>query len=211
MSITPGIAHGILWISYALYVFCFLPQVFTNHKIQSVQGLSELTIFLYLFGYLTEIPYVFFLDQPLACKVMMPMGAVVALLLAVQHVYFEPDRARKLRTALHYGGITLAVGLLSLCGFWHPHIVGNIAGWICVVLWITYQIPQVIKVFRSKSVEGFNPWMVSLVGLGAAMEIIAALTIPLPVQTLFNGIRAFCMAGIFAAQFLAYREKGKCA
>lgn len=206
--LTPDFMRGMLWVAYILYVGCFIPQIYTNYKRRSTSGISNVTIFLYFFGYLVEVPYAFFLNLPLSCKIMLPFGALVAFILALQRVYYERSRLSKRRALTWYGGTVFTVLAIAGIGIEYPFYIGHMCGWMGSTVWLIYQVPQVIKVFARKSVEGFNPLLI-LIGVSAALiEIAAALIIPLPVQALFNGIRGLVLAIIFTFQFLLYRKRG---
>ena len=75
-----------------------------------------------------------------------------------------------------------------------------------MLIWATYQIPQVVKVFLEKSVHGFSFSLVSLVAFGDAIELIVALLLGLPAPTLFNDFRGILIYVIFSLQFWYYKE-----
>ena len=79
--------------------------------------------------------------------------------------------------------------LATYAGAWHPRLVGHLCGWIGVFCWFAYQVPQVYKVRRKRSVEGFNFWFIIIASIGAIIEVAAAIVIPLPAQGLLNGCR----------------------
>lgn len=198
--------RGMLWVAYVLYVGCFIPQVVTNHRRQSTDGLSNTTIFIYFFGYLIEILYAFFLNLPLALKVMIPLGALVAFALVVQRLCYDPSPQHRWKVITLYSGVVTAFLLTAWWGQSHPYLVGHVCGWVGSFCWFAYQIPQVYKVHSRRSVEGFNYWFVIIASIGAIIEIAAAIIIPLPAQGLFNGSRGLFFNMILTYQFYKYHK-----
>jgi uncharacterized protein with PQ loop repeat len=199
--------RSMLWVAYILYFGCFIPQVVTNYRRRSTDGLSNTTIFIYFFGYLIEILYAFFLDLPLALKVMIPIGALIAFLLVLQRLYYDPSPRLRWKVLTLYSGISTAFILVAWWGQQHPYLVGHACGWIGSLCWFAYQIPQVYKVNRTKSVEGFNYWFIIITSVGAVIEVAAAIIIPLPAQGLFNGSRGLFFNLIFTYQFYKYHKQ----
>lgn len=198
--------RGLLWVAYILYVACFLPQVVTNYRRQSTDGLSNATIFIYFFGYLVEILYAFFLDLPIALKVMIPMGAGVAGTLVIQRLYYDPQPEYRVRTMAAYGLVLIAFLIGVWAGQHHPHFVGHLCGWVGSLCWFAYQVPQVYKVHTRRSVKGFNFWFILIASIGAFIEVAAAIIIPLPAQGLFNGTRGLFFNLILTLQFYRYHS-----
>lgn len=200
----PSIMRGMLWVAYVLYVVCFIPQVFTNVARQSTDGLSKATVFIYFYGYVIEILYVYFLDLPMALKVMVPMGALVATILVIQQFYYESFSNRRWHMVGQYIIALASIALLVGIGQTQPVFIGNLAGWIGSVMWLTYQIPQVYKIHTTRSVQGFNFLFIIIATTGAIIEVAAAIAIPLPPQGLFNGVRGFMFCMVFIYQFSQY-------
>lgn len=200
------VMRSLLWVAYILYVGCFVPQVVTNHRMGSTKGLSNATIFIYFFGYLIEILYAYLLGLPLALRVMIPVGAGIAGALVVQRIYFENRWWRRWQAMSLYGTLLLIAAFLTGWGMAHPHFVGHVCGWIGTVCWLVYQIPQIYKIHRAKSVEGFNYWFIIIASIGSVIEIAAAVAIPLPPQALFNGCRGLLGSMIFTYQFYKYHK-----
>ncbi|MGD1997427.1 MAG: PQ-loop repeat-containing protein [Candidatus Dependentiae bacterium] len=201
------IMRGLLWVAYVLYVFCFVPQVLTNIERKSTAGVSNATIFIYFYGYLIEVLYAYFLGLPLALRVMIPVGAGVAGTLVLQRFYYDPDPWLRFRAAIIYATALMAVLLLAVLGVWYPWVTGHLAGWVGTIMWFIYQIPQAWKVYKTKSVEGFNFFFIIIAIVGAVIEIIAGILIPLPPQAVFNGSRGLLFCCIFIWQFSLYHKR----
>lgn len=201
------IMRGLLWVAHILYVLCFVPQVFTNIERKSTDGLSNTTIFIYFYGYLIEILYAFFLNLPMALKVMIPAGAGVAGTLVAQRMYYEANHRRRRTALVIYATAMSVIVALGLLGRHHPIFVGNLAGWIGSCMWLIYQIPQVAKVHRTRSVAGFNFFFILIAITAAVIEVTSGIIIPLPAQSVFNGCRGLLFCGIFIWQFSLYHKR----
>jgi len=194
----------LLWVAHIFYVSCFIPQLFTNYWRKSTDGVSSTTIFIYFTGYFIEILYVYYLHLPLPFRAMIPLGACVAFILALQRIYYDARGFKLLKLIALYSSIVIFVCIGGLIGRWYPLVVGHIAGWLGTCMWLVYQIPQVWKVQKTESVRGFNFLFVLISGSGAIIEIVSAVVLKLPYQTLFNGLRGFTFTIIFAYQFWKY-------
>jgi len=199
--------HGVLWLAHILFVVCFIPQVFTNFNRRSTDGLSPVTIFIYFCGYLIETLYVHFLQMPLAYRVMIPFGGMVAGTMVMQRFWYLKEEQLRYRLLLSYAATIAVAFMLTVVGMNYPAFVGHICGWVGMLLWTVYQLPQTIKVFREKSVDGFNFGFVLLAGTGSLLEFIASLVRGLPLQTVLNGVRGTAYMGVFLYQFYLYGKK----
>ncbi len=91
--------------------------------------------------------------------------------------------------------------------FRHPWFVGNLAGCVGIMIWAIYQIPQVFKIHLNKSVVGFSFLLVSMVGFGDTLELLVAISLGMPWQTIINDMRGILIYSIFCVQFWLYRTK----
>ena len=206
LNMLPSLWTGALWVSYVLYVLCFIPQVFTNYRLKSVSGVSSATVLLYYGGYFLEVLFAYFLDLPLACRVILPIGFLVSLVLVGQSLYYAESKEIFYRTLRLYAGVNTLFIALAILGVWYPYYVGHFCGWVATTAFAFYQVPQIIKHFVSRSVDGFNPALIALEASAAFLEVAAAFAIPLPQQVIYNGVRAFLCAAVLLVQFVLYRD-----
>ena len=190
----------------ALYSFSLLPQALLNYRLKSADGLSELYLFAFFNGYLAETFYIFFLNLPLAYKVLGPLGTLCISVIVCQRFYYATWNKKTIRL----GKIYLVNVALICCSlpwmFMHPILAGNITGWMASVIWCTYQFPQVVKIFLKRSTSGFSFTLATMCGVASVLELSVAGALGLPIQTVVNAIRGIMVYLIFLFQFLIYRH-----
>lgn len=199
--------HLATWIINIAFWISLIPQVFLNFKLKSTEGLSDSMIYFYFVGYITYCYYIFCCGLPYAYKLFGPICFLTTLVMVAQRFIYQQryktDSFLLLVYAIH---MCMAIVLLPF-SWWYPRVVGSVTGWIQVIIWIFYQTPQVYKVHRSRSVVGFSFLLVSFIALGELIEILIAVGLRLPTQTIVNGTRGMLMYVIFCVQFWLYRKK----
>lgn len=183
-----------------------IPQVILNFKLRTTRGLSDLMLFGYFNGYITYIYYVFCFNLPIAYKIMVPLSFMTMMVILVQRFVYEQAYRRDTKLLMLY----LVNGCLAILiiphAFAHTRFIGNVTGWIEIVIWAIYQIPQVLKVRVNKSVVGLSFLLVTLIGFGDLIELLVAIVLRLPVQTIVNGFRGVFIYLVFCVQFLLYSQ-----
>lgn len=199
-----SIASFSLWIVNAVYACGIIPQIVLNYRLKTVSGVSDLMLWGYIAAYITQIMYIFALNLVLPYKVLVPFGAFLIVLVIAQRFYYDRSYSRYL--IFSYGALALAsIAALPLCYFF-PHLVGHIMGWIAVVLWSVYQIPQGVKMFFEKSTHGFSFWFATMMAIGVSVELVSAFVIGLPWQTIFIAGRGLIGYAIFCLEFIAFKR-----
>jgi len=87
----------------------------------------------------------------------------------------------------------------------YPFQMGHVCGWISTILFGTYQIPQLIQVYRRKSVHGLSLLFILTLGLGTALELFASLVLHLPLPSLITGFRGVIIYSLFLMFFYWYK------
>lgn len=195
------------WVINIFFWAGLLPQVILNFKLRTTRGLSDLMLFGYFNGYITYCYYVFCFNLPLAYKIMVPLSFATMLIMLVQRFVYEQAYKRERKLLALYLLNALAAVLLIPHAFTHTNLVGNVTGWIEITIWSMYQIPQIFKVHVNKSVFGFSFLLVTLIGLGDLIELIVAIALQFPVQTIVNGFRGVFIYLIFCLQFWLYSQE----
>jgi len=203
------IANVVIWIVQIVSVVGLLPQIFFNYKVKSTKGLSNAYILIYLYGCIVNLFYVFCLNLPLAYKVIAPLPPLLVLVLAFQCVFYNKRKVKSRSIKLYcvnffiifllFSSISLAVDF--------PYKIGHLAGWASVAIWTIYQLPQVFKIHSKKSAKGFSFALVSITGFQNLLELMAALALGVPLQTVFIALRGIVLFAIFCFQFWIYRKK----
>lgn len=195
-----------LWSALACYSSSFIPQLVTNFKHRSTAGLSDLFLLLYSIAYLSMQYYVFCLDLPLAYKVMVPFEASLNVLLVSQRFYYHRFAWNNFFSL----GIVIScvVSLLALpWAIYNPLQAGQFFGWVATIVFSVNQLPQIVKLYRSKTTHGFSFWFVSFIALAMALELVGGLAKELPLQTIVMAVRGIVVYCVFCVQFWLYRKK----
>ncbi len=194
----------ILWSITLLYTTGMIPQVVLNYRLKSVSGLSDFLLWCYVNGYVAFLFYAFCLQLPLAYRVIVPCGFCVAMTLLFQRFYYANPFPAKLLALFSVN--TLAVLWVCIYARQQPQLVGEVAGWVNVVAWSIYQLPQAVKVWSRRSVRGFSFLYLSMVALGNVLELSIAVMLGLPRQTVLTDLRSIFFYAVFCCQFWVYRR-----
>lgn len=163
-------AHLSVWVVHFLYFVGLLPQIIVNYKLKSSRGLSDLMLSGYFVGYLFVNFYVFLLDLPLSYKVMVPLATIAVLVLVFQRFYYVClDDSRKSFVKLFGIIFLLSLGVAFFVLKYAPY-TGRVFGWLSAMVWTVYQIPQIIKIYMSKSTKGLSFAFVSIMGCAVSLE-----------------------------------------
>lgn len=192
-------------LSQIIYIMVYIPQIFTNYKEKSGKGLSDLTLLGYLnalsvFGY-----YIFLYGLPIIYKLSITTQLIAVIILIGQRLYYDRSKQRFMFWAL-YGSNIVGLTVFIPTSLKNPLSFGYFAGWLAVVLSCLMQLPQVFKIFREKSVAGFNILFAVFSLFGAAIELTAAILADLPTQTVFSALRGVLIGTLWLFQFWLYRD-----
>lgn len=195
----------LLWCALLSYSTSFIPQIITNYRTKSTQGLSDLFVFLYSVGYVTLLCYIFALDLLFPYKIMVPIETSLCGVLIFQRLYYHENRPTKLFVIAL--GTVLSFVIASLPYLMqYPFYMGHVFGWISTGAFSINQLPQVYKVYKAKSTHGFSFIFVSFIALAMFLELIAAIAKELPLQTILMDVRGVIVYVIFCCQFALYRK-----
>lgn len=196
-----------IWIAYFIYASSFISQILLNRKLRSAKGLSDLFILFCLSEQFTYGYFVYCKNLPLVYKVMMPILMLLVLIIVFQRLYYALRIRKKVKHAYFFNMIALLV--LFFCALFIPGIIGDVCGWTAVFIGVWQHLPQIIKVFISKSVRGFSFEFVYIIFAGYAFELISALVQGLPTQIIVNSTRGVIVFSIFFLQFILYSRRFK--
>jgi len=195
LKISPWFIQGIFWVG-------LVPQVIKNFNQKSVNGLSSLMLFGYFNGYLATTYYSYCLDLPLAYKVITPLSLATVSIMLGQHFFYDG----KFNSMIYYLiSILIAISFIPIA-IKHTNFVGNLFGWTSMTIWMTYQIPQVAKIYSTRSVVGFSFFLILVNGLGNLSEVVLSSLLGLPIQSVLSGIRGMMISSIFMMQFFLYSK-----
>lgn len=194
------------WASLLFYFVCFIPQIIKNYRIKSASGLSSYTLIAYCIGYLSMLLYVFCLDLILPYKIIVPLEFGAVSVIIGQRFYYDGLFADRALFWVVASSVFIAC-LLTPLALLYPYEIGSMSGWVSLVMFVAYPIPQVIKVFRERSVKGFSFGFVTLLAMAGGSELLVALIRDLPLQTLLTATKGVVVYIIFCIQFLLYAKK----
>lgn len=195
----------LFWIAQIFYTACFIPQVRVNFRLKSGTGISDLFLLGYLNAYLFLLFYIFGVGLPVAYKIMVPMQTFFTVVLILQRLVYDKSASAKFFWFLYSANCLFFIPFIPYA-LKNPQSLGHLFGWFNLGFSIVNQLPQVIKIYRDKSVEGFSIFFVLFTGFAALCETIGAILACLPFQTWCTAIRGLVLAVIFCFQFFIYKR-----
>lgn len=194
----------LLWIVNISYFLGLFPQVILNYKMKTTKALSDLYLMGYLGGYVLNLLYVYALNFDLAYKTRAILSLLVVGFILFQRFFYRDKYQLKVYLI---GGFILLMFIPLL--FVNSKLAGHLAGWSLFFIWSTYQLPQVFKNYKRKSVEGFSFLLVSLICLGNLFEFVMGAILHYPEQSQFIAIRGIVISMIFYSQFWMYGKNSE--
>lgn len=193
----------LIFINQSIYCYSLVPLILENRRLKTAKGLSDLLVLFFLNAFIALLFYFFCLGLPIPYRVSVITQMLLTSVLIAQRFWYDQFTHKK-ALAILYGVNFFAVVSLIPLALKIPHSVGNIAGWVGVLLLVANRIPQIIKIQRERSVEGFSYWFALLLGLAAVMEFALVVVYDLPMQTMATSLWAFISFLIFTTQFYAF-------
>ena len=202
------ITNVMLWVIQIISVVSIAPQILLTYKTKSTKGLSDFFLISYFSAYVVHLCYIYCLDFPIAYKITVPITFFLVLVLCFQRLFCFKDKVVRYSARLYCVNF-LIIFLLVVLAIRFPYKIGHLAGWLSVVIWTVYQLPQVYRIYSKKSVEGFSFSFVSLSGLDNLLGLVAILSLGLPVQSVLVAIRGLLFSVIFGLQFWMYGKRSR--
>lgn len=190
----------LVFINQAVYCYALIPLIAENYRLKTARGLSDGLVWSMFNAFMVLGFYFFCLDLPICYRVSLLIQLIFTAVLIFQRFWYDDFSYKKALGVIYLVNLALAAACIPLAIAW-PYEVGNIAGWMGVVLGVVNRIPQIIKIQRERSVYGFNYWFAFLLGIAAVLEIIIVVLYKLPMQTLATASWALISFIIFTWQF----------
>lgn len=193
-------------LSMLLYTLSFLPQIVENYRAKSGNGLSDYFLLAYLHTYMTLLIYIFSLHVNIAYIIACPLQALALVILIGQRLYYSREQGSSLGMFYLMNVLIYIIftPVILLC----PIHAGHALGWASFILGLINQLPQLLKVYWAKSVQGFSYLFVLIMGLAAVAELYAAVRLGLPLQTICMACKGFIFFMLFSYLFVKYGKKG---
>lgn len=201
------IALIMAWIAVFTYFIAAASQALTNHKLKSTEGLSDSFILFYLNTYILMMYYIFCLDLPMPYRIMEPLTGLMIVTMVFQRLWYNPrERSKHMYPYLMISsGIALFFAILSRT---NPEALGHISGWGSCFFDTVTLIPQIIKMHRTKSVEGFSFLFATAIAIANSVEVAASIyNNTIPFQTVVMGLKGVIIYAICVIQFFIYSRK----
>lgn len=203
------IALIMAWIAVFTYFVAAFSQALTNHKLKSTEGLSDSFILFYLNSYILLMYYIFCLDLPQPYRIMEPITGLVIIIIVFQRLWYNPwERSKHL---LPYLTLSSAIAFFfAVMTRINPELLGHATGWASCFFDTVTLIPQIIKMHRTKSVEGFSFLFATAIALANGIEVVASIyNHNIPFQTVVMGLKGVIIYVICVIQFFIYSQKNK--
>lgn len=200
-------AHGLLWCIPLINLVGLFGQVRKNWHLRSTAGMNNWSLWTSHVAMMSFAMYCHLLHLPLSLRVLVPIEATVLTFLVVQAVWYEQSIERRHATLRWHSAVVLGAGCLWCVSAYAPLAVGQVLGWLGVVMVALAQLPQIIQHWRTKSVAGYSKIMLASATISATLLIWISLVLSLPLPSLANSIRALIKRLILWWQVFLYHER----
>lgn len=198
--------HIISWIGLICYTICFIPQIIENYRVKTTRGWSDSFMLTYFLGLISILYYIFCLHLPLVYKIMVPIQTFLISIVIMQRIYYD-HRKKELGFPLLFTFICIFSLAILPYAFIYPQLIGDTGGWLSFAFFTAFPIPQIIKIFKEKSVEGFSIGFLTIFTIASLCECILACTGILPLQTILTVAKNLITSLIFYLQFFLYKKE----
>jgi len=195
-----------MWAAQIFYFLSFIPQIWTNYQRKSGTGVSDLFLFGYLNAYATFLFYAYCRNLPFVYKFLPALAALAIIIMILQRLYYDTSKAGR-SIGFLFGLNFAATFFIYPFAVQDPYGIGSLCGWANIFFTTVNQIPQMLLIYRTKSVQGFSFMFVVFMGLAAFLELTTAYLAQLPIQTIFSALRNIGTVLIFSTQFYLYKKK----
>lgn len=192
------------WCINFLYTAALLPQISLNHKRRSTVGISGGMMLLYFLAYCAKIVYAYNCVLPLAYRVQGPINGGLVLIMIVQRGWYS-DYKNRFFWKLFYGIIFFFSSCLILsCSY--SYRVGYICGWVAMISFALYQLPQLLRVYKTKSSKGVSRLFIGLLLCATTLEFFTSLFLHLPLPSCLNGLRGMITYSLLLCSCFYYSQ-----
>ena len=202
------LANSIIWIINIIFFISLVPQLLLNYRLKVGTGLADSFILGSLLGQFSYVAYSFSANLPLVYRIMNPIYLILLFLLVFQRFYYSSSIERK-KMFFKYSVILILIFMIIFLSISKNHFYCNLLGWLPVGTGLFKKMPQIMKVYFRKSVEGFSLGFIYLNIVGYVFEMFAALFLNLPLQVIVNDLKNIIIFSIFLGQFFLYKKANK--
>ena len=191
-----------VWCMNIGYAAAIIPQVVLNYRLKTTSGLSDFYLLGYFIGYVNFLLYAYGLNFSLAYKMVMPFTlSIISLMIFQRFLYKEVCSVKLYILSFSF------LAAVTLAFLHYPVVIGKIAGWVAMITFSIYQFPQVLRLYKAKSVYGFSFFLISVIGIGNCLEFIISWALSWPLQSQLIALRGLVYYAIFCVQFWLYSRQ----
>jgi len=202
-------AEYVAWLPMILFCAAPLAQMYVNWRRHATKHLSHWTVLLGITGLVCSLLYDHFFCLPFAYRLLHPLILLAWVTLALQEFWYDQGHRSSKGLLASYGLVLLFTIAALFWGQYYPLEVGRMAGWLFTLLYAVFQVPQILKNQKARSVAGLSFWYVSLLGIASCIELGIAYWRLLPLQSILNALRGILVYVLFIYQFLVFSKAGK--
>lgn len=198
------VSQIVIWLPLSFYLLSTYSQVWYLWKKKASHALSIYGTLLNTTGTACGIWYVFLTSMPLAYHVITPLQLIgLCAILYLSYKYSHTLERKK--TALL--GLYWALIVFTSIGsgaFYSTSLTGHTAGWIMVIVLTLSQLPQIIRLWATKTRTGISISRILWLILASTTELTCTLSLNVPIQTYLRITRSLTFNLIILAQCLYY-------
>lgn len=198
-------AYYITWCVNILYISALIPQIVLNYRRRSTQGVSDGMLLLYFSAYCAKMIYSYNCQLPLAYRVQSPISTFLVFLLLIQRWNYKSENHSFFVNKVQ--GLFLFFAVCWSASFFYPYRVGYFCGWITAICFALYQLPQLIRVYRTQSSQGISRLFVGILLLATSLEFFSSLLLKLPLPSCLNGLRGIITYTLLLTSCTYYSKK----
>lgn len=202
-----ALGHITLWVSFVVYLFFLVPQVVHNFRVKSVQGLSFPMHCILFLAFICDLGYGIGNHMEWQYCTVSVIGVLVLL---IQHVQFrilsEGMVPYYLLISVVYlvllGVVLISLGIWSLGQGFYAGL-----GFVSMIGWLIYALPQIKKNYDRKSTKGLSILFIILGLLASTCDGISAYTLDWGLPNKLGAPLGVLFKTIILTQFMLYAEE----
>lgn len=195
-------------VAYGLTLFQFAgtaAQARKTHRLKNASDVSALMTLLFYAALLFSLPYAYGAHFPLPYLIGFSAQTILVSFMSYQ-IYLYRDDIDKQKFVATFVFITITGALFSLFTYYNIPVGTELTGWICISLFSVRSIPQIIRIFKTKSVEGRSFFDIALDVIAPVINIALGIHFALPIHIMLNYLRLLTVGIIQLVQVALYKK-----
>lgn len=188
-------------ISLFIYLVYFVPQIIHNHFNQKTFEISLWTHWGMLMANGLDLVYGYGYGLPWQ-YLLVTWISLSFLLLQQWQIYLQSSNCS---CGQHLIVHIFVITMIAMA-FHPPKSALLIVGFVSVGLYSLYWLPQVLKNYRHKYVEGFSVWFIALNAIALCCDLISASVLGWPLPSILSPILILTLLMILLLQYRHYHK-----